>query len=70
MGNCNFKVENLDQSSGNYSLVLIIIAINKNHFKFHCVVGKGGFGKVFLIIIISIIRFGKLSVKSLRHFMQ
>lgn len=25
------------------------VAINKNHFKFDCVVGKGGFGRVWKV---------------------
>ena len=45
MGNCNFKNENFDDSSCN-NLHLISLAINKSHFKFHCIIGKGGFGKV------------------------
>ena len=45
MGNCNFRIENIDQSQSNTGL-LHLIDINKSHFKFHCVVGKGGFGKV------------------------
>lgn len=27
----------------------LVLAINKSHFKFHCVIGKGGFGKVWKV---------------------
>ena len=27
----------------------VVIGINRTHFKFHCVVGKGGFGKVWKV---------------------
>jgi len=39
MGNCNMNLDNMEEGS----------SINKSHFKFHCVIGKGGFGKVWKI---------------------
>jgi serine/threonine protein kinase len=39
MGNCNFKIESLEEGS----------SVNKHHFKFINVVGKGGFGKVWKV---------------------
>ena len=39
MGNCNFQVDKLEEGS----------SINKQHFKFHSVIGKGGFGKVWKV---------------------
>mmetsp|Transcript_42641 Transcript_42641/g.40940 ORF Transcript_42641/g.40940 Transcript_42641/m.40940 type:complete len:193 (+) Transcript_42641:33-611(+) len=39
MGNCNFKVEHIEDSQ----------SVNKHHFKFVHVVGKGGFGKVWKV---------------------
>ena len=41
MGNCNYKPSENNQDEGQ--------SVNKNHFKFHCVVGKGGFGKVWKV---------------------
>jgi cell division protein FtsB len=40
MGNCNFKTE-YEQDN--------IVAVTKNHFQFHYVIGKGGFGKVWKV---------------------
>ena len=39
MGNCNYRTENNDEGQN----------ITKTHFKFHCVVGKGGFGRVWKV---------------------
>lgn len=39
MGNCTYKAD-INEESQN---------IDKSHFKFHCVVGKGGFGKVWKV---------------------
>ena len=46
MGNCNFKIEHLEDSQ---SKDLLHTLVNKNHFKFVNVVGKGGFGKVWKV---------------------
>lgn len=59
MGNCNFKTEATEKSSGNdkpLSQLLRFyltsspspstIALSINNFTFHYVIGKGGFGKV------------------------
>jgi protein kinase A len=35
--------------SKSFLLFQILTAINKTHFKFHSVIGKGGFGKVWKI---------------------
>lgn len=40
MGNCNFKTENETDN---------VAATNKNHFMFHYVIGRGGFGKVWKV---------------------
>jgi len=40
MGNCNFKTEYETDN---------IVAVTKNHFQFHYVIGKGGFGKVWKV---------------------
>ena len=39
MGNCNYRAESNDEGQ----------TITKTHFKFHCVVGKGGFGRVWKV---------------------
>mmetsp|Transcript_15477 Transcript_15477/g.28068 ORF Transcript_15477/g.28068 Transcript_15477/m.28068 type:complete len:359 (-) Transcript_15477:1818-2894(-) len=39
MGNCNFKSESNDTT----------VSLSRNHFKFHYVIGKGGFGKVWKV---------------------
>jgi serine/threonine protein kinase len=39
MGNCNYKVQKLDESQ----------TIVKTNYKFHFVIGKGGFGKVWKV---------------------
>lgn len=40
MGNCNFKTEYETDN---------VVAVTKNHFQFHYVIGKGGFGKVWKV---------------------
>jgi serine/threonine protein kinase len=40
MGNCNFKTEFETDN---------VVAVTKNHFQFHYVIGKGGFGKVWKV---------------------
>lgn len=48
-----------------------ILDINKSHFKFHHIVGKGGFGRVISFFLRFLnCRFGKLREKSLNLFMQ
>ena len=50
MGNCNFKTEKeTDNVAGNCTPLMKYIAVNKNHFQFHYVIGRGGFGKVWKI---------------------
>ena len=52
MGNCNFKTEyENDNVTGNSltSTYSAIIAVTKNHFQFHYVIGRGGFGKVWKV---------------------
>lgn len=39
MGNCNFKVEHMDDNS----------KMNRAHFEFHHCIGRGGFGKVWKV---------------------
>ena len=39
MGNCNLKFDPLEEGQ----------SITKTHFKFHSVIGKGGFGKVWKV---------------------
>ena len=49
-----------------------ILAISKNNFSFHYIVGRGGFGKVFFPSLIKIknnLRFGKLNSKKLNLLM-
>ena len=52
MGNCNFKTE---YENDNVACKIITIAyilfleVTKNHFKFHYVIGRGGFGKVWKV---------------------
>ena len=41
MGNCNFKKEKASAETGS-------VAISKNLFNMHYIIGKGGFGKVNL----------------------
>jgi len=41
MGNCSFKAETLNQTENSQ--------ISKNHFQFHCCIGRGGFGKVWRV---------------------
>ena len=43
------KRDRVSTPDGDYSDLIYIIAINKTHFKFHCVVGKGGFGRVWKV---------------------
>jgi serine/threonine protein kinase len=52
MGNCNFKTEyENDNVAGNFDVLMLIlkIAMTKNHFQFHYVIGRGGFGKVWKV---------------------
>jgi serine/threonine protein kinase len=52
MGNCNFKTEyEQDNVAGNFDVLMLIrnIAMTKNHFQFHYVIGRGGFGKVWKV---------------------
>ena len=52
MGNCNFKTEyETDNVSGKSQLFLILtfLAVSKNNFQFHYVIGRGGFGKVWKV---------------------
>ena len=50
MGNCNFKTESeTDSVAGNSNPSLFSLATNKNHFMFHYVIGRGGFGKVWKV---------------------
>ena len=44
----------------------LLVAINKSHFKFHCIIGKGGFGKV-IDSKSYIFRYGKWKGRSLAH---
>ena len=39
MGNCNFAIDKLEEGQ----------SINKTHFKFLSVIGKGGFGRVWKV---------------------
>lgn len=41
MGNCSFRAEGLEQTESTSQ--------NKNLFNFHCVIGRGGFGKVWRV---------------------
>lgn len=54
MGNCNFKTEQeTDNVTCKISLIfmtiVVFIAMSKNHFQFHYVIGRGGFGKVWKV---------------------
>ena len=57
MGNCNFKTEHETDNIAGIKFIahaivlytLCFIAINKNHFLFHYVIGRGGFGKVWKV---------------------
>jgi len=50
MGNCNFKTESeTDSVAGNSNSFPFSLATNKNHFMFHYVIGRGGFGKVWKV---------------------
>lgn len=40
MGNCSFETDKSDDSQA---------IINKNHFMYHYVIGRGGFGKVWRV---------------------
>jgi len=51
MGNCTFRADALDQTENSMYLIRhnqCIAMINKTHFNFHYVIGRGGFGKVLL----------------------
>ena len=37
------------QVHNSFHLILNYLAVNKNHFQFHYVIGRGGFGKVWKI---------------------
>ena len=67
MGICNYKIEQLDDSESIILMYNYDIDINKTHFKFLCVVGKGGFGKVNNFYNMN--RFGKWNEKNLKHIM-
>lgn len=43
MGNCNFKSDNINDQKA--------VIIQKNHFTFLYCVGKGGFGKVWKVLM-------------------
>jgi serine/threonine protein kinase len=52
MGNCNFKTEyEADNVAGklSYQFIKMSLAMTKNHFLFHYVIGRGGFGKVWKV---------------------
>ena len=53
MGGCHQMVENNEEGHSKLWIALAnvfnTIGINRTHFKFHCVVGKGGFGKVWKV---------------------
>jgi serine/threonine protein kinase len=57
MGNCNFKTEYENDNVTGKSLLFVMqstiahnfVAVNKNHFLFHYVIGRGGFGKVWKV---------------------
>jgi serine/threonine protein kinase len=55
MGNCNFKVEKEKESfqgkisSNKWLANSDCVAVNKNHFHFQYVIGRGGFGKVWRV---------------------
>ena len=53
MGNCNFKTEsendNVTGKQNSYGSNNYCVAISKNHFQFHYVIGRGGFGKVWKV---------------------
>jgi len=47
MGNCNFNGKpELEEASCIFLFVSLKLEINKTHFRFHSVLGKGGFGRV------------------------
>lgn len=51
MGNCNFKADkDKDSVSSEYQHPdSNSAAVSKNHFQFHYVIGRGGFGKVWRV---------------------
>ena len=52
MGNCNFKTEYEQDNIActlPCNLYSFPVEITKNHFLFHYVIGRGGFGKVWKI---------------------
>jgi len=58
MGNCNFKTEGMEENTSKkfyfftkyYFKNLSKKVISKNNFTFHDVIGRGGFGKVLIMI--------------------
>ena len=61
MGNCNFKTEAQEKTSGNLLFPLFIyfsqkssnplLGLSSNNFARHYVIGRGGFGKVQTVFI-------------------
>ena len=51
MGNCNFKTEYEQDNVActDFHLNIFLLEVSKNHFLFHYVIGRGGFGKVWKI---------------------
>lgn len=50
MGNCNFKTEyETENVAGKLFTNHTCTAMTKNHFLFHYVIGRGGFGKVWKV---------------------
>ena len=51
MGACQQITENLDEGHSKFFSILELsfTGINRTHFKFHNVAGKGGFGKVWKV---------------------
>ena len=58
MGNCNFKTEAPEKTSGTFNITFypmlylkITIVLSVINFNRHYVVGKGGFGRVYTVFI-------------------